>query len=147
MIERSAELGAYFKAGLEAVRSNRVREVRGRGLMLAVELHADAGPARPVVEALRAAASSPRTPTARPSASRRRWSSSAPRWTGRWSGSARRCAEPKAENRGEAADFRPLRSPGRRIDPICGIIVEVLTDPTNRRKEEACSNVKGRLAS
>ncbi len=48
---------------------------------------------------------------------------------------------------GKAADFRPLRSPGRRIDPICGIIVEVLTDPTNRRKEEACSNVKGRLAS
>ena len=46
LIERSAELGAYFKAGLEAVRSNRVREVRGRGLMLAVELHADAGPAR-----------------------------------------------------------------------------------------------------
>ena len=53
MIERSAELGAYFRAGLEAVRSNRVREVRGRGLMLAVEMHADAGPARPVVEALR----------------------------------------------------------------------------------------------
>ncbi|HET9068702.1 MAG TPA: ornithine--oxo-acid transaminase [Amaricoccus sp.] len=54
MIERSAELGGYFRAGLEAVRSNRVREVRGRGLMLAVEMHADAGPARPVVEALRA---------------------------------------------------------------------------------------------
>ena len=53
LIERSAELGDYFRAGLEAVRSNRVREVRGRGLMLAVELHADAGPARPVVEALR----------------------------------------------------------------------------------------------
>jgi ornithine--oxo-acid transaminase len=53
MIERSAELGAYFRDGLEAVRSNRVKEVRGRGLMLAVELHADAGPARPVVEALR----------------------------------------------------------------------------------------------
>ncbi len=55
MIERSAELGAYFKAGLEAIRSNRVAEVRGRGLMLAVEIHPDAGPARPVVEALRAA--------------------------------------------------------------------------------------------
>ncbi len=55
LIERSAELGAYFKAGLEAVRSNRVREVRGRGLMLAVELHEEAGPARPVVERLRAA--------------------------------------------------------------------------------------------
>jgi ornithine--oxo-acid transaminase len=54
LIERSAELGAYFKAGLDSIRSNRVREVRGRGLMLAVELHADAGPARPAVEALRA---------------------------------------------------------------------------------------------
>ena len=53
MIERSAELGDYFRAGLEAVRSNRVREVRGRGLMLAVEMHEDAGPARPVAEALR----------------------------------------------------------------------------------------------
>ncbi len=54
LIERSAKLGAHFKAGLESIRSNRVREVRGRGLMLAVELHAEAGPARPVVEALRA---------------------------------------------------------------------------------------------
>jgi ornithine--oxo-acid transaminase len=55
LIERSAELGDYFKAGLEAVRSNRVKEVRGRGLMLAVELHEEAGPARPVVERLREA--------------------------------------------------------------------------------------------
>ena len=55
LIERSAALGAHFKAGLEAIRSNRVREVRGRGLMLAVELHEDAGPARPLVEALRGA--------------------------------------------------------------------------------------------
>jgi len=53
LIERSAELGAHFKAGLDAIRSNRVREVRGLGLMLAVELHAEAGPARPVVEVLR----------------------------------------------------------------------------------------------
>ena len=53
LIERSAELGAHFKGGLDAIRSNRVREVRGRGLMLAVELHAEAGPARPVVEVLR----------------------------------------------------------------------------------------------
>ena len=53
LIERSATLGAHFKAGLDAIRSNRVREIRGRGLMLAVELHADAGPARPVVEDLR----------------------------------------------------------------------------------------------
>jgi ornithine--oxo-acid transaminase len=53
LVERSAELGGYFKAGLESIRSNLVREVRGRGLMLAVELHEAAGPARPVVERLR----------------------------------------------------------------------------------------------
>ena len=53
LVERSAGMGAYFKAGLEAIRSNRVREIRGRGLMLAVEIHAEAGAARPVVEALR----------------------------------------------------------------------------------------------
>jgi ornithine--oxo-acid transaminase len=53
LVERSAELGAHFKAGLESIRSNRIREVRGRGLMLAVELQPEAGPARPVVEALR----------------------------------------------------------------------------------------------
>ena len=53
LIERSAELGAHFKAGLEAIRSNRVAEVRGRGLMLAVEIERDAGPARPLVEAMR----------------------------------------------------------------------------------------------
>ena len=54
LVERSATLGTYFLDGLAAIRSNRIREVRGRGLMLAVELHEDAGPARPVVEALRA---------------------------------------------------------------------------------------------
>jgi ornithine--oxo-acid transaminase len=53
LIERSAELGDYFRAGLEAIRGNAVREVRGRGLMLAVEMHQEAGPARPLVEALR----------------------------------------------------------------------------------------------
>jgi len=53
LVERSAELGAHFLAGLEAMRSNRVAAVRGRGLMLAVDIHPDAGPARPVVEALR----------------------------------------------------------------------------------------------
>jgi ornithine--oxo-acid transaminase len=53
LIERSAELGAYFRDGLEALRGNGVREVRGRGLMLAVEFHEDAGPARSRVEALR----------------------------------------------------------------------------------------------
>lgn len=50
LVEASAARGRQFLDGLRAIRSNRVREVRGRGLMLAVELE---GPARPVVEALR----------------------------------------------------------------------------------------------
>ena len=52
MIENSARLGAYLKAGLEAVRTDAVREVRGRGLMLAIELHPEAGGARGYVETL-----------------------------------------------------------------------------------------------
>lgn len=53
MIENSAKQGAYFKAKIESIRSNAVREVRGRGLMLAVELHPEAGGARRYCEALR----------------------------------------------------------------------------------------------
>jgi ornithine--oxo-acid transaminase len=54
MIENAAVLGAYFKAELEGLRSNLVREVRGRGLMLAIELHPEAGGARRYCEALQA---------------------------------------------------------------------------------------------
>jgi ornithine--oxo-acid transaminase len=46
MIENSARMGAYFKAGLEDIGSPVVKEVRGRGLMLAIELHPEAGGAR-----------------------------------------------------------------------------------------------------
>ena len=53
MVENSAEQGAYFKAELEMLRSSVVREVRGRGLMLAVELDESAGGAQRYVEALR----------------------------------------------------------------------------------------------
>lgn len=52
MIENSASLGAYFKEQLIALRSNKIAEVRGRGLMLAIELHPDAGTARSHCEAL-----------------------------------------------------------------------------------------------
>jgi len=52
MISNAASIGAYLKTGLEAVRTDAVREVRGRGLMLAVELHEDAGLARDYVKAL-----------------------------------------------------------------------------------------------
>ena len=53
MIENSAEQGAYFKAGLEDIRSNAVKEIRGRGLMLAVELQPEAGGAKKYCEALK----------------------------------------------------------------------------------------------
>ncbi|MGA9598235.1 MAG: ornithine--oxo-acid transaminase, partial [Acidimicrobiia bacterium] len=52
MIENSAQLGAYFLEQLAMIRSDLVKEVRGRGLMLAIELHQDAGGARPIIEAL-----------------------------------------------------------------------------------------------
>ncbi|MBP2314882.1 ornithine--oxo-acid transaminase [Azospirillum soli] len=54
MIENAAVQGDYFKEQLAGIRSNLVREVRGRGLMLAVELHPEAGGARRYCEALRA---------------------------------------------------------------------------------------------
>ena len=53
MIENAEAMGARFRAGLESIRSNAVREVRGRGLMLAVELDPDAGGARRYCEALK----------------------------------------------------------------------------------------------
>ncbi len=44
MIENAAAQGARMLAGLRAIASPRVREIRGRGLMLAVELHEAAAP-------------------------------------------------------------------------------------------------------
>ncbi|MBB3266197.1 ornithine--oxo-acid transaminase [Azospirillum sp. OGB3] len=54
MIDNAATQGAYFLEQLGAIRSNVIRETRGRGLMLAVELHPEAGGARRYCEALRA---------------------------------------------------------------------------------------------
>jgi len=48
--ERSAELGAYFLAQLKTLVSSDVKEVRGRGLWIGMELH---GKARPYCEALK----------------------------------------------------------------------------------------------
>src|SRR4030088_234154 len=52
MIENAAVQGARFIEGLRSIRANTIREVRGRGLMLAVELHPEAGDARRYCEAL-----------------------------------------------------------------------------------------------
>lgn len=54
MIENAAQVGRRLHDGLAAIGSARVREVRGRGLMIGVELHPDAGGARRYTEALRA---------------------------------------------------------------------------------------------
>ncbi|MEC9266646.1 MAG: ornithine--oxo-acid transaminase [Alphaproteobacteria bacterium] len=46
MIENSEKQGAYFLEELKGIRNNAIKEVRGRGLMLAVEFHPEAGGAR-----------------------------------------------------------------------------------------------------
>ena len=50
LVERSAELGDYFLAKLKSIRSSAVREIRGRGLWIGIELNTDA---RPYCEALK----------------------------------------------------------------------------------------------
>jgi len=49
-VQRSAELGDYLLAKLRGLHSPHVREVRGRGLWIGVELDV---PARPYCEALK----------------------------------------------------------------------------------------------
>ncbi|HOC18542.1 MAG TPA: ornithine--oxo-acid transaminase [Vicinamibacterales bacterium] len=50
MVERSAELGAYFLDRLRGLSSPAIREVRGRGLWIGLEVE---GPARPYCERLK----------------------------------------------------------------------------------------------
>ncbi len=50
LVERSAELGSYFLGKLRGLESPAIKEVRGRGLWIAIEL---TGPARPYCEALK----------------------------------------------------------------------------------------------
>ncbi|MCA9970457.1 MAG: ornithine--oxo-acid transaminase [Anaerolineales bacterium] len=49
LIARSRELGDYFKGRLQRIESDHIKEVRGKGLFIGVELH---GRARPFCEAL-----------------------------------------------------------------------------------------------
>ncbi len=44
--ERAAELGEYFRKKLEEIPTSKIKEVRGKGLLLAMELKKEAGPAR-----------------------------------------------------------------------------------------------------
>jgi ornithine--oxo-acid transaminase len=53
MIENAAAMGDYFLQGLRQLKCDVVREVRGRGLMIGVELHTEAGGARRYCERLK----------------------------------------------------------------------------------------------
>ena len=52
MIENAAEMGAYFLNELQKIRSQKIKEVRGKGLLIGVELFPDAGGARQYCEKL-----------------------------------------------------------------------------------------------
>ena len=52
LIENAATMGDYFLANLSKIRAPHIKEVRGRGLMLAVELKPEAGGGRKYCEAL-----------------------------------------------------------------------------------------------
>jgi ornithine--oxo-acid transaminase len=51
LVEKSFDLGNYFKEQLEKIQSSIVKEVRGKGLFIGVELHEKA---RPYCEKLKA---------------------------------------------------------------------------------------------
>jgi ornithine--oxo-acid transaminase len=52
MVENAAAMGAYFMDGLREIQSDVIREVRGRGLLIGIELHPEAGGARSFCERL-----------------------------------------------------------------------------------------------
>ncbi len=52
--ERSAELGARLIEGLRKINTDKVAEIRGRGLFVGVEIRKEVGPARPFCEQLMA---------------------------------------------------------------------------------------------
>lgn len=53
MIENAERMGKRFMAGLEAIHNPLIREIRGRGLMMAVEFHPEAGNVKTVCNALK----------------------------------------------------------------------------------------------
>lgn len=52
LVENAAVMGDHFLSGLRQIKSGRIREIRGKGLMIGVELNPDAGGARRYCEAL-----------------------------------------------------------------------------------------------
>ena len=52
LVERSADMGDYFMKRLRDIRTGKVKEVRGRGLLIGVEIKVEHGKARPYCEKL-----------------------------------------------------------------------------------------------
>lgn len=53
LVENSFEMGNYFRGKLSEIKSKHVKEIRGKGLFIGVELHPEAGGARRFCEALK----------------------------------------------------------------------------------------------
>lgn len=52
LVENAARMGAYFLEGLQRINSDRIKEVRGKGLMIGLEFYPEAGGARQYTEKL-----------------------------------------------------------------------------------------------
>ena len=52
LVDRAFQLGAYFRKGLKTMESPLVREIRGKGLLIGVEIKPEHGKARPYCERL-----------------------------------------------------------------------------------------------
>jgi ornithine--oxo-acid transaminase len=52
LVEKSYELGNYFRDKLKEIKTNHIKEIRGKGLFIGVELKPEAGGARKYCEAL-----------------------------------------------------------------------------------------------
>lgn len=53
LVENSFEMGKYFRERLNEIKSKHIKEIRGKGLFIGVELHPEAGGARRFCEALK----------------------------------------------------------------------------------------------
>jgi ornithine--oxo-acid transaminase len=53
MIDNAANMGSYFLKGLKGIQDSRIKEVRGKGLLIGLELFPDAGGARQYCEKLK----------------------------------------------------------------------------------------------
>jgi ornithine--oxo-acid transaminase len=55
LVQNAAKMGAYFLGRLKTIRSRHIKEARGQGLLIGIELNREAGGARRFCEALKEA--------------------------------------------------------------------------------------------